>query len=69
MPNPEDLRRVAEDIRREREKGNLKGGGDEAGEKRRPRKLNAQETKAEDTKAKAETEKKKPRKIEVRSKE
>lgn len=74
VPNPDLLRQAAEDIKREREKGNLgaeEGDGvEEKKERKKPRKLNRQESGQEQSQQSEEqkTEKKKPRKIEVRSK-
>ncbi|KAF9691940.1 hypothetical protein EKO04_009938 [Ascochyta lentis] len=69
VPNPEMLRQAAEDIKKERERGNLDtecGAEAEKKERKKPRKLNkhdSEEGQLEEQKA----EKKKPRKIEVRS--
>lgn len=73
VPNPEMLRQAAEDIKKEREKGNLPEGGADAEQKerRKPRKLSRQVSEAgkEERTESPKSEKKKPRKIEVRSKQ
>jgi hypothetical protein len=73
VPNPELLRQAAEDIKREREKGNLnpEGGDAEKQERRKPRKLSRQVSEAgkEARTDSPMSDKKKPRKIEVRSKQ
>ncbi|KAG9205509.1 hypothetical protein G6514_008151 [Epicoccum nigrum] len=80
VPNPEVLRKAAEDIKKEREKGVLvQEGGEEAEEekkeRRKPRKLGRQvgeldEGGLQDGLAKESSpERRKPRKIEVRSKQ
>ena len=72
VPNPEVLRQAAEDIKKEREKGNLQPGEskEEQKERRKPRKLNRQESEqGQQQSEEKKTEKKKPRKIEVRSKQ
>lgn len=73
VPNPELLRQVAEDIKKEREKGNLDAVGSndvEENRRRKPRKLNSQENWQEPPQRNEEQKaKKKPRKIEVRSKQ
>jgi hypothetical protein len=78
VPNPEVLRKAAEDIKREREKGALvkeEGVEKEEKERRKPRKLGRQESEqgegGQDDRLVGESspERRKPRKIEVRSKQ
>ena len=76
VPNPEVLRKAAEDIMREREKGGLaqeKGGEKEKKERRKPRKLGGQQVgeleEGVQQDGESSPERKKPRKIEVRSKQ
>lgn len=77
VPNPEVLRKAAEDIKKEREKGNLEPKGGEDGEKKErknPRKLSRQISEQGAPKQPAspempKSERKKPRKIEVRNKQ
>ena len=76
VPNPEVLRKAAEDIKREREKGGLaqeKGGEKEKKERRKPRKLGGQQVgeleEGVQQDGESSPERRKPRKIEVRSKQ
>lgn len=71
VPNPELLRQAAEDIKKERARGSLdtEGGAEaEKKERRKPRKLNRQESEQGQS-GEVKAEKKRPRKIEVRSKQ